>query len=164
MFVEAAALGPILDVAGGDGRNSLYLAGQNLDVICCDLSKEQLDKARLQAERMGLNIRVWPVDLEQPGVNPFPEDAYGGVIVFRYLHRPLIPCIRKALKKGGLLMYETFTVEQARFGKPSNPDFLLKPGEFESWFADWEIIHQFEGIVDNPERAIARIVCRKPQS
>lgn len=164
LFERAGALGPILDMAAGDGRNGLYLAGQNLDVICCDLSKEQLEKTRRQAEKLDLKVTVWQVDLEQPGVNPFPEEAYGGVVVFRFLHRPLIPCIRKALKKGGLLMYETFTAEQAQFGKPQNPDFLLKPDELPGWFSDWEIIHRFEGIVDNPKRAISQIVCRKPGS
>ena len=164
LFAQAGALGPILDVAAGDGRNGLYLAEQNLDVICCDLSKEQLEKLSLQAEKLELQVTVWQVNLEQPGDNPFPGEAYGGVMVFRYLHRPLIPCIRKALKKGGLLMYETYTVEQAQFGKPHNPDFLLKPGELPGWFSDWEIIHRFEGIVDDPKRAIAQIVCRKPGS
>ena len=82
-------------------------------------------------------------------------------MIFRYLHRPLISCIKKALKKGGVLIYETYTVWQPQFGKPNNPDFLLKPEELRNWFIDWEIIYYFEGIKENPKRAIAQIVCRK---
>jgi hypothetical protein len=69
--------------------------------------------------------------------------------------------MRKALRRGGILIYETFTVEQPKFGKPHNPDFLLRPGELYEWFGDWETIHAFEGIKDNPRRAVAQIVCRK---
>ena len=103
------------------------------------------------------------VDLEQDGVNPLPPDTYGAILVFRYLHRPLIPYIKKGLKHGGLIFCETFTIEQPPFGKPRNPDFLLKPGELHGWFQDWEIIHSFEGILENPKRAVAQIVCRKPE-
>jgi hypothetical protein len=96
-------------------------------------------------------------------MNPLPEDFYKGILVFRYLHRPLIPCINKALIKGGILIYETFTIEQPKFGKPHNPEFLLNPGELLEWFKDWEIIHHFEGIKEDPKRAVAQIVCRKPR-
>jgi hypothetical protein len=73
-----------------------------------------------------------------------------------------MPCIKKALKRNGVIMYETFTVDQARIGKPKNPDFLLRHGELLKWFGGWEVIYQFGGILQNPERAIAQIVCRKP--
>ena len=102
------------------------------------------------------------MDLEKEGVNPLDQDLFGGIIIFRYLHRPLIPCMRKALLGGGILLYETFTMEQPRFGKPRNPDFLLGPGELKGWFKDWDLIHYFEGIEHDPDRAIARIVCKKP--
>jgi tellurite methyltransferase len=108
-----------------------------------------------------VTIKFWQVDLERKGINPLPEELCGGILVFRYLHRPLIASMKKALKKGGILVYETFTVEQPKFGKPHNPDFLLKPGELHKWFEDWTIIHSFEGIKDNPKRAVAQIVCRK---
>ena len=101
------------------------------------------------------------MDLEEGEENPLPEETYTGIMVFRYLHRPLMPNIKKALQGGGILLYETFTVDQPRFGRPHNPDFLLKPGELLSWFGDWDIIHHFEGIKEKPKRAIAQLVCRK---
>ncbi len=162
LLTERPLPGPVLDLACGDGHNGVFVAKAGVKVIGCDRSQEVLTRARTLAEGHGVAVRLWEMDLERPGINPLPEDAYGGILVFRYLHRPLLGCIRKALRAGGVLMYETFTVGQPRFGKPTNPEFLLKPGELRRWFEDWEIIHSFEGILEGPTRAVAQIVCRKP--
>jgi SAM-dependent methyltransferase len=164
LVVGAASLGPILDLACGDGHNGVFLAERGLEVICCDISPEALGRARELAGRREVTVSLWEVDLERPGINPLGEGVYGAILVFRYLHRPLFPCIRKALRPCGLLVYETFTMEQVRFGRPRNPDHLLKPGELHQVFADWEISHSFEGVKENPLRAVAQIVCRKPAS
>ena len=152
---------PVLDLACGDGHNGIFLASRGLSVILADRSEEALGQARLNARAAGDTVQFRQVDLEQEGINPLEGLTFSTVLVFRYLHRPLIPCIRKSLKRGGILMYETFTLEQARFGKPKNPDHLLKAGELLSWFHDWEVIYTFEGIVGNPPKAIARLLCRK---
>ena len=162
LFLEKTLLGPVLDLACGEGHNSIFLALKGVKVISGDLSSEVLERAGGLAAECGAEISGWQVDLEPEGVNPLPEHAYGAILVFRYLHRPLIPCIKKALRNGGLLLYETFTAEQPRFGKPRNPDYLLQSGELGHMFADWEVIHYFEGIKENPTRALAQIVCRKP--
>ena len=162
LLLEGALPGPVLDLACGDGRNGIFLATRGLPVVCCDGSEAALERARMLAQEQGVTVKLWQADLEKEGENPLPEAFYGGILVFRYLHRPLIPHIRQALKEGGVLMYETFTVDQPRFGRPHNPDFLLKPGELRRWFEDWEILHYFEGIKDGPSRAIAQLVCRKP--
>ena len=164
LFLEAAARGPVLDLACGDGHNGVFLAERGMEVICCDVSPEALERARELSGRRGVTVSLWEVDLERPGINPLGEDVYGAILVFRYLHRPLFPCIRKALRPGGLLVYETFTVEQTRLGRPRNPDHLLRPGELQQAFADWEIEHAFEGLKENPLRAVAQLVCRKPAS
>ena len=152
---------PILDLACGDGHNGIFLASKGLSVVLADSSEEALSQARLNARAAGVSVQFWQVDLEQAGANPFEGRTFSAVLVFRYLHRPLMPCITKSLKHGGILMYETFTTEQARFGKPKNPDHLLKAGELLSWFHDWEVIYTFEGIIGIPPKAIARLVCRK---
>jgi SAM-dependent methyltransferase len=162
VFFERALPGPILDLACGRGHNGIYLATEGLSVVCCDRSPEALNRTRALADEQGVTVSLLQADLEREGANPLTVDFYGGVLVFRYLHRPLIPHIRKSIKAGGVLMYETFTVEQPRFGKPKNPDFLLKKGELLGWFKDWEVIDFFEGIREGPERAVAQIVCRKP--
>ncbi len=159
---QQAPPGPILDLACGDGRNGIFLAKIGWPVILCDVSEETLARAGTLAAEKGVAARLWKVDLEKEGINPLAEEEYAVMLVFRYLHRPLIPCIRKGLKKQGLLVYETFTRDQLRFGKPHNPNYLLKPGELKGWFSDWEIIYYDEGIKPAPERAVAQIVCRKP--
>jgi tellurite methyltransferase len=162
LFATVPPSTPILDVACGDGRNGIFLALRGHSVICCDYSAQSLRRATEFARESGVTLSVWHVDLELPGNNPFPPHSFGGIMVFRYLHRPLIPCIRKALREGGILMYETYTLEQPRYGKPHNPDFLLRPGELLQWFMDWKVLHHFEGVRENPTRAVAQIVCRKP--
>lgn len=162
LLVEDTLPGPVLDLACGSGVNGIYLAQLGVEVVCADISTEALAKVRELAAEQGVELDLWQVDLEQEGLNPLPECAYGAILVFRYLHRPLTACIKKALRKGGLLIYETFTAEQRRFGKPRNPDYLLKSGELGQMFADWQVIFHFEGIKDNPTRAVAQIVCRKP--
>jgi tellurite methyltransferase len=155
--------GPVLDLACGDGRNGLFLAARGLPVICCDRSSTALEQARQSALALALHIEIWQVDLEPTDAgNPLPEQRYGVIMAFRYLHRPLIPCIQKAVKQHGLVIYETFTVDQPRFGRPHNPNFLLQPGELFNWFRDWKLIHYFEGLQHRPTRAVAQIVCQKP--
>ena len=160
LLTQAARLGPILDLACGEGRNGLYLAAGGLPVILVDRNESSLEKARDLAREAGVPAEVRCLDLEKPGSQDlFPESSLGGVIVFRYLHRPLIPVIRNAIRDGGVLVYETFTMDQLKFGKPHNPDFLLRPGELKRWFSDWDVLYEFEGF--QPERAIAQIVCVK---
>ncbi len=152
---------PVLDLACGDGHNGIFLASRGFPVVLADRSEEALGQARLNAQAAAVSVQFWQVDLEREGINPLEGRTFSVVLVFRYLHRPLVPCISKSLKQGGILMYETFTTEQARFGKPKNPDHLLKPGELLSWFHRWEVIYSFEGITGDPPRAMARLVCRK---
>ena len=162
LLLEDANLeGPVLDLACGRGENGLFVAGLNLPVILADRSAEALAAARSSAEDQGVQAEFWEVDFEA-GTNPLREEYYRAILVFRYLYRPLIPWIRGGIRPGGILMYETFTTAQPAYGRPYNPEFLLKPGELSGWFRDWETIHSFEGILEDPARAAAQIVCRKP--
>jgi SAM-dependent methyltransferase len=112
---------PILDVAAGSGRHSRFFAARNHPVIAVDR-----DTAALH----GLT-GVEPVlaDLEAGSPWPLGSRRFGGVIVTNYLHRPILPAIVGSVAPGGVLVYETFAAGNERFGKPSNPDFLLRPGE-----------------------------------
>ena len=161
LLEENSLEGPILDLACGEGENGLFLAGLNLPIILADRSPEALEVARRSAEDRRLKVQFWEVDLET-GRNPFQEESYRAILVFHYLYRPLIPHLRKGIRKGGVLIYETFASEQLKYGHPCNPDYLLQPGELAGWFQDWQIIHYFEGLLEDPRRAMAQIVCRKP--
>jgi hypothetical protein len=83
-------------------------------------------------------------------------------LVFRYLHRPLIPAIARVLAPGGLLIYETFTTEQRSLGTgPRNPDYLLEPGELPDLFSELELLDHWEGLSGEIENAqVARIIAR----
>jgi tellurite methyltransferase len=153
--------GRIIDLACGEGHNGLFLAMKGCRVILADRSEESLQRARKLAAGVGVQVAFWRVDLEEEGVNPLEGRTYDGILVFRYLHRPLLPSIKKALNPGGILIYETYTIEQAQYGKPRNPKHLLEPGELRRWFGDWEVLHYHEGILPDPTRAMAGIVCRK---
>lgn len=164
ILLEAGARrGPILDLACGDGHNGLFAAEKGFPVVLADRSESALKNAGIEAEGLKGDVKIWQVDLEKRDENPLRSEAYGVILVFRYLHRPLMPCIKKALVPGGVLFYETFTAEQPRFGRPKNPDHLLNPGELLDWFKEWKVVHYFEGIKENPKRAIAQIVCVKPE-
>lgn len=153
---------PVLDLACGTGRSGLRLTQRGIPVVFADRSASALDKIKKQLADDKQAGRVWQVDLEQADVNPFDHQVFSAVICFRYLHRPLFPYILSAVEPGGLVIYETFTTDNRHFGRPNNPDFLLRPGELKTWFEDWQILHYHEGIQQEPDRAIAQLVARKP--
>lgn len=159
-----ASQGRLIDVACGKGRNGLFLANRGLAVTFADRSEASLAEVSeaLNASESESNSDTWQIDLESPDINPFENKQFSAALVFRYLHRPLLPHLMKAIIPGGIVIYETFTLENKQFGRPNNPQFLLQSGELENWFNEWETLHYFEGILSGPDRAVAQIVCRKP--
>lgn len=118
-----ARQGKVLDLACGAGRHARFLAAQGLRVCAVDRDAQALDALRALP-----GVTVLLADLEGAPW-PLQERKFDGVIVTNYLHRPLMSCILDALGPAGVLIYETFAVGNERFGKPSNPDYLLRPGE-----------------------------------
>lgn len=153
---------PVLDLACGTGQNGLMLARQGIPVVFADRSATALEVVKQCLVEDALPGRIWQIDLEQPNTNPLAAQNFSAIIGFRYLHRPLFPAIKEAVIPGGLVVYETFTIENRHFGRPDNPNFLLQPGELKTIFQDWQTIFYFEGILHNPDRAVAQIVSRKP--
>ena len=153
---------PVLDLACGTGRSGLILAREGIPVVFADSSTTALEIVSQSLEDDALPGSTWQVDLEQADTSPLSGKCFSAIIGFRYLHRPLFPALMEAIKPGGLVIYETFTIENLRFGRPNNPDFLLKPGELRTIFQDWQIIFHSEGFLPDPDRAMAQIVARKP--
>ncbi len=153
-----------LDLACGHGRNGLFLLGNNVPVVFADNNRSALEAIAEKLEASDQDYECWEVDLEQGEQDPFAGRMFSAVMVFNYLHRPLMDAIKNAIVPGGLIIYETFTVQQSQFGRPSNPGYLLKEKELEYLFRDWDILHSFEGHKQNPERAVASIVARKPDT
>jgi len=115
--------GEVLDLACGSGRHSRYLASAGYRVCAVDHDAQSV--AALTAIA-GVSVQV--VDLEGA---PWPLQGrrFAGIVVTNYLYRPLFPHLFEALAEDGAFIYETFALGNERFGKPSNPDFLLRPGE-----------------------------------
>ena len=150
--------GRVLDVACGKGRHALLLAAAGFAVTAVDRDADALDRLRAQALRLELDVRVEVVDLEAPDVE-FGADRFDLIVVTRYLHRPLVPHLVSALAPGGILIYETFLVSQAERGHPSNPAFLLEPGELVALVRPLEILRAREGEVDGA--MVASVVARR---
>jgi len=162
-LVAAAAdqiRGRVLDVAAGAGRNALFLARRGCQVEALDFAHAGLRLALATARREGLRLGVVQADLTS---YPLPVGRYDAVINTRYLLRSLFPALRRALKPGGLVVFETFLVQQLTIGHARNPDFLLQPGELRAAFADLDIVSYEEGLfVDGSRDAyLARLLARR---
>ncbi len=155
--IELLPKGRTLDVAMGTGRNAIYSARMGFDVEGIDISPEAVSTALEWAREAGVTIKAQVADLE--GGYFIEKDAYEVIICFNYLQRSLIPQIRDGLQKGGMVVYETFIVDQAQFGKPKNPDYLLRHNELLDMFRDFRCLRYREGVFG--PKAIASIIAQK---
>jgi len=149
-----AAGGTVLDLASGNGRHARYLAGLGYRVEAVDR-----DSAALDALAGVAGISTLCADLE--GL-PWPcgADRFDGVVVTNYLYRPLIAAVLDALGPNGVFLYETFALGNERFGRPSNPEFLLRPGELLECVAGRLSVLAFEqGLVERPGPAVMQRIC-----
>jgi SAM-dependent methyltransferase len=121
--------GPVLDVASGAGRHARFFAERNLAVVAVDRQPQSIP-----------GVKFVQADLEDGSPWPFPGERFGAIVVTNYLHRPLLPMIAASLGASGVLIYETFMIGNERYGKPSNPNFLLRPGELLQSFAELTVL------------------------
>ncbi|MES0363924.1 MAG: methyltransferase domain-containing protein [Desulfobacteria bacterium] len=150
--------GQVLDVAMGSGANAVYLARMGFEVEGVDISAEAVNTALELARKSGVNLKARLADLESN--YRIRESSYDVIICFKYLQRSLIQQLKDGLRIGGMVVYETFIVDQARFGKPKNPDHLLKHNELLDLFRDFRCLRYREGIFKN-RKAIASIIAEK---
>ena len=115
--------GRVLDLACGSGRHARWLAARGHAVEAVDRDAAALAEL---ASAPGITTRC--ADLEN-GPWPYAGETFSGIVVVNYLHRPLFPQLLAALAAGGALIYETFAAGNERYGRPGNPNFLLRPGE-----------------------------------
>ncbi|MES2978165.1 MAG: class I SAM-dependent methyltransferase [Pseudomonadota bacterium] len=120
-----AAGGQVLDLACGTGRHARFLSALGHPVVLVDRSAEALAEA---AAGLSGPSEVHVADLES-GPWPFSGRQFAGLVITNYLWRPLFPAILTSLQAGGVLIYETFADGNETVGRPSRPDFLLRPGE-----------------------------------
>lgn len=162
------AAGDALDLASGRGRHALWLAQQGFRTLAVDRDDAALAALSEEAAARGLKIETRVSDLEAGGA-VVPAGGFDVIVLVHYLHRPLFPQLLAALRPGGVLVYETFTTAQALRGRPSNPAFLLQPGELVArvtgqWpdqpaTARLEVLAEREG--DFEGRMVAGVVARR---
>lgn len=165
-FAPLVSSGEVLDLACGAGRHARFFAARGHAVLALDRNADAL--SHLAAEgHAGLTTLQY--DLEANGgpgsaVNwPFAVGRFVAIIVTNYLHRPLLPYIVASLAPEGVLLYETFARGNEQFGKPSNPDFLLLPGELLSLAASSQpplrVIAYEDVLTDDPAPAMVQRLC-----
>jgi len=142
----------------GGGRNAVFLASRGFHVDGIDISQDAIEDAVNLAQKKQVEISTHLGDLE----NDFfiKEEYYDVIICFNFLQRSLIPIMKRGLRSDGVIVYETYIIDQAQFGKPTNPDYLLKHNELLELFRDFRCLRYHEGIMAKG-KAVAGIITQK---
>ena len=147
--------GDVLDLACGRGRHSLLLQAAGYRVEAVDRDAGAL--AEISAKAPAISARA--ADLEGDSW-PYHGRRFDAIVVTNYLFRPLFPHLLEALAANGVLIYETFMLGNERYGKPSNPEFLLRPGELLDVVRGRLTVVAFEqGEVATPRPAVVQRLC-----
>ena len=149
------ANGKALDLAGGEGRNSVFAASKGYQVTCLDISEKGLQKAQALAQERKTKITTLLADLNNKSL---PENEYDLVICFNFLDRNMFSGIRQTLKSGGLLFYETFTLDYLKYSN-FKKEWVLEINELLHAFRDFRVLRYRE--VDEDPKAFASLVAQK---
>lgn len=155
--------GRALDVASGDGRHALYLARRGWVVDAIDFAYAGLARLLAIARRDRLPVAALQADLES---FPLPRAHYDVIVNVRYLQRSLVEVLKRALRPGGMIVFETFLRDQQQLGHPRNPAFLLERGELAERFNDFEILVCHEGRCETESGPafLAHLLARRPST
>jgi SAM-dependent methyltransferase len=146
--------GRVLDLACGRGRHTRFLAALGFKVVAVD--RDLSGVADLAADP---RIELIQADLEND-TWPFANKRFDGIVICNYLHRPHFPLLIDSLTEAGILIFDTFATGNERFGRPTNPDFLLRAGELLDEFSGALSIVAYEhGEVDDPSPAVRQRLC-----
>lgn len=154
-YRQIAPGGAVLDLACGNGRHARWLAALGYKVLAVDRNETAIAGlsgcAGLTALQLELEGDDWPL----------AGQRFAGIVVTNYLWRPRLPDVLAMLDTGGVLIYETFMLGNEAYGKPSRPDFLLRPGELRELakYAGLREIAFEEGYVDTPKPAMRQAIC-----
>ena len=158
-FLFGTSPGLALDVAGGVGRHSIWLAQRGWRVKLLDISEVGIQQAEENANRTGTAESISKQIRDLNTMSDLGREQYDLVVVFFFLQRELFPALLDATKPGGILIYKTYTTEQKNFsGGPSHPMFLLEPNELLHAFRSMRVLHYHETI---QEKGVAELVARK---
>ena len=161
-YIHLLPKGKALDIAAGEGRNAVFLAQRGFHVDAVDVSSVGLKKARKLAKEMGVRIHTLVADLDTFEIE---KGTYDLIDNFYYLSRRFIPKIKKGLKKGGKVIFETYLVDQRDLhtGGPRHLKYFLKHNELLRFFKGFRILLYREGIVNEGGRrkAVASLIAEK---
>jgi SAM-dependent methyltransferase len=143
--------GGVLDVAAGNGRHARFFLERGHAVIAVDRAPDGLadiaGNPKLDIVQADIEAGPWPLDGRR----------FAAVVVTNYLHRPLMARLAESVAPGGALIYETFAIGHAAYGRPSNPDFLLRPDELIDAFRPHLSIVAYEhGFIDAPRPSVVQ--------
>jgi tellurite methyltransferase len=158
-FLFGTSPGLALDVAGGVGRHSIWLAQRGWRLKLLDISEVGIQQAEENAKRNGTAASISTQISDLNTMQDLGRERYDLVVIFFFLQRELFPALISALKPGGFLIYKTYTTEQKSFaGGPSHPMFLLEPNELLHAFSSLRVLHYHETI---REKGVSELVARK---
>ena len=147
--------GQVLDVACGRGRNTRFLLEKGYSVVALDKDVEGLSDLKNHPD-----LEIIAADLEDGRPFPVLNRQFSGIVVTNYLYRPLFGDLVSALAGGGVLIYQTFMQGNEEFGRPRNPDFLLKENELKDEFGSTLDVIAFEqGYTEKPKPAMVQKIC-----
>jgi tellurite methyltransferase len=154
--------GEALDLAAGEGRNAVFLAQHGFKVDAVDISETGLRKAQELAGKREVKVHTILADLD---TYPIKRGKYALITNLYFLNRNIIPKIRRGLKKGGVVIFETYLLEHRRLhtGGPKNPKYFLKSNEPLHLFKGFRILFYREGIFEEgrKRKAIASLIAQK---
>lgn len=154
---ELLPKGKVLDIAMGEGRNGVYLAGKGFQVVGVDISPKGLEKAQKLAAEKHVTIETRAVDLEQYQLE---QDTYDVILCSYYLQRNLLPQIKAALKSGGMVVIETYNVDYLKYNPRFRREWALERNELIEWFKDFTILRY--QVIDDGKEAYSSIIAQKP--
>lgn len=157
--IDLLPVGTALDIAMGEGRNAVFLAKKGFNVDGVDISEVAIRKAKLLARENGVSINTIIADLNRYKITP---ESYEVIVNINYLQRSLVSQMKIGLKPGGVVVFESQTIEQLQNpgGQNIPRDYLLEPGELRRLFSDFEVLHYSES--NDGQDALASLIARKP--
>jgi SAM-dependent methyltransferase len=149
--------GRALEIACGFGDNAIYLAQAGFTVTAIDISAVGLKRARERADAAGVSVAFLLTDAED---FDYGVETFDLITVFYFLNRSIFPAVKRALKRGGICIYKTYTLGERRYRPGLNRDYLLRKGELKDLFGGFEILLYEEG--DSGKEFTARCIVRRP--
>jgi len=170
-YAALIPVGPVLDLACGNGRHGRYFLDRGYPVTFVDKDTSAINDLSTHNNAELITYDIENSYLETNGLKgsakkrdtlwPFKENQFSGIVVTNYLHRPLFSHLKTTVKLGGIIIYKTFSTGNEQFGRPRNPDFLLKENELRTAFSkQFREIAFYQGLETNPER-MTQAICVK---